>query len=110
MSTPRKRGPGGLSTEALLLWAALGAAVIGIGGINLCVRGAAELDGTSASLPGDSFALLLAVLRGSIPWSSTATLLAAVLGTGLSLAALAIVLLARWRRTGERRLRLRLVR
>ncbi|PPF42872.1 conjugal transfer protein [Pseudoclavibacter sp. AY1F1] len=104
MSAPRKRGPGGLAAEALLLWVALGTAVIGIGGVNLCVRLAAELERASPALPDDAFALFFAVLRGSIHWSSTASLLAVVLGAGLALAAVAIVLTVRGRRTGHRRL------
>lgn len=104
MSAPRKRGPGGLAAEALLLWAALAAAVIGIGGVNLCVRVAAELDGVSVPLPDDAFSLFFGVLRGSLHWSRTATALAIALGVGLVFVALAAVLSARGRRAGNRRL------
>lgn len=104
MSAARKRGPGGLAAEAVLLWVGLGAAVIGIGGVNLCVRGAAELDGVGLPLPADAFALFFGVLRGSIHWSRTATALAIALGVGLVFVALATVLSIRGRRAGNRRL------
>lgn len=104
MSAPRKRGPGGLAAESLLLWVALGTAILAIGGINLCVRGAAEFERAGSPLPADAFALFFGVLRGNIHWSRTATALAAMLGVGLALAGLAAVRIVRWRRAGARRL------
>lgn len=104
MNAGRKRGPGGLSTEAVLLWVALAVSAVSVGGVNLSVRGAAAIDDTGATLPDNPFALFFAVLRGRIHWNETATALAAALGVGLVLAGLAAALILRRRRTGGRRL------
>ncbi|PPF81685.1 conjugal transfer protein [Pseudoclavibacter sp. RFBJ3] len=104
MSAPRKRGPGGMAAEAVLLWIGLTAAVVAIGGTNLSVRVAANVERPSEPLPDDVFALFFGVLRGSVRWSATATGVAMALALGLALAVSATLLLARGHRTGSRRL------
>ncbi|NYF11782.1 hypothetical protein HDC34_000076 [Pseudoclavibacter sp. JAI123] len=103
MSAPRKRGPGGLATEAVVLWVALGTVVVAVGGTNVCVRAANAVDVTGSALPDNLFALFFEVLRGRIHWTETATGLAVVMSLGLLLAGTAATLLSR-RRSGARRL------
>lgn len=67
----RRPDPGGFSGEAVLLWAAVIAAVLAIGGVNVAVRIGARLDGAGQAVPGDVFTLFFGVLKGTVPWPSS---------------------------------------
>ena len=95
MSQPsnRRRDPGGLSTETLLLAVVIGLVVVGVGAINFAVRVGHRIDGTGVAVPDDPFRVVFDVLGGKLAWPAAGTWLLAVLG-GLLLVAVVLVLVA----------------
>jgi type IV secretory pathway TraG/TraD family ATPase VirD4 len=98
----RRRDPGGLSGEVVLLWAAVIAAVLAIGGVNVAVRIGARLDGAGQAVPGDVFTLFFGVLKGTVPWPSSSKWVLAVflvVVVAIGAAGVALTRPARRRRT-----------
>jgi type IV secretory pathway TraG/TraD family ATPase VirD4 len=105
MSTPnnRRRDPGGMSSESLLLLVGIGL-VVAVGVIvNVSVRLGHQLDGTGVQLPADWFTLPIQLATGRIAWPASGTWIVAVLAAiVLALLVLATVAAAR---AGSRRTR-----
>lgn len=105
MSTPnnRRRDPGGMSSESLLLLVGIGL-MVAVGVIvNVSVRLGHQLDGTGVQLSADWFTLPIQLATGRIAWPASGTWIVAVLAAiVLALLVLAIVAAAR---AGKRRTR-----
>ena len=101
MSTPnnRRRDPGGLGGETLLLLIVGLGAVAALVVLNVAVRLGHQLDGTGVELPSDPFAFTLGVILGRVPWPASATWIVIVLlAIVLALVVLAIVGVVRYRK------------
>lgn len=101
MSTPnnRRRDPGGLGAETLMLLVGIGGVVAAIVVLNVAVRLGHQLDGTGVELPSDPFAFTLGVILGRVPWPASATWIVVVLlAIVLALVILAIVGVVRYRK------------
>lgn len=101
MSTPnnRRRDPGGLSAESILLAAGIVIVMVGVVGVNLAVRLGHQLDHTGITLSSDPFTLTFEVLMGKVPWPASGTwIIAVVAAIVLVLAVLIIVAIARYRK------------
>ncbi|PPH38142.1 conjugal transfer protein [Rathayibacter sp. AY1E4] len=84
----RRREPGKANNDALMLGAAL-VAIAAIGIVWVAVAVGSKLDGVNEGLPSDPFEILSGLARGTVTWSSSATMIAAA-GGGV------IVLVALW--------------
>ncbi len=101
MSTPnnRRRDPGGLSAESMLLAAGIVIVIVGVVGVNLAVRLGHQLDHTGVTLSSDPFTLTFQVLMGKVPWPASGTwIIAVVAAIVIALAVLIIVAIARYRK------------
>ncbi|MDR7184600.1 type IV secretory pathway TraG/TraD family ATPase VirD4 [Microbacterium trichothecenolyticum] len=105
MSTPnnRRRDPGGMSSESLLLL--IGVSLVVVVGVivNIAVRWGHQLDGTDAQLPADWFSLPIGLLTRRTGWPASGTWIVAV----LSVVVLVLLVLASVAavRAGKRRTR-----
>lgn len=105
MSTPnnRRRDPGGLSGETILLASAIVLVVVGVAGLNLAVRVGHQLDGTTGELPSDPFGLVFGLFTGKVQWPAAGTwIIAGVAVVVLVLAVLIAVAIARSRKRSSR--------
>ena len=70
MSTPnnRRRDPGGMGGEAILLWVGIVAVVVLGGAVYGSVRLGHAIAGDGAELPSDPFALVFGVFSGNVSW------------------------------------------
>ena len=105
MSTPnnRRRDPGGISGEAILVWVGLILTVAAVGSVNVAVHLGHRIDATGVDMPGDPFALFFGVLGGDVPWPAAGGwVLAATLILAAVLAAL-VGLAVRGMRRGRTR-------
>ncbi|MWV51535.1 TraM recognition domain-containing protein (plasmid) [Rathayibacter sp. VKM Ac-2803] len=83
----RRREPGKAGTDGLMLSAAVTAiAVVGISWVSVAVG--SKLDGVNEGLPSDPFEILSGLARGTVTWSSSATMIAAAAGGVIALVAL----------------------
>lgn len=101
MSTPnnRRRDPGGMGTETLLLVVIVGLVGATILSMNLAVRLGHQLDATGEVLPGDWFVLPINVATGKTPWPASGTWIIAVLAAiVVALVVLIAVALAKYRK------------
>ncbi|MBW9211755.1 TraM recognition domain-containing protein [Mumia sp. zg.B21] len=98
MSTPtnRRRDPGVLSGEVILLWLGIIVVVLGVGTVYAALHLGHRLAGTGVDVPRDPFAATFGLLSGEIAWpgSSGWWVVAGVL-TAVALLAVAIGLLRR---------------
>ena len=105
MSTPnnRRRDPGGMGGEAILLWVGIIAVVVLVGAVYGSVRLGHAIAGDGAELPSDPFALVFGVFSGNVSWPAASWW---VLGGILAVAIALGVLVAVWlHRTRQRRSR-----
>lgn len=74
MSTPnnRRRDPGGLGAEAILVWLTVIAVVVMVGSVYAAVHLGHRFAGTGVKIPADPFALVFGLLGGDVPWPGTA--------------------------------------
>lgn len=93
MSTPnnRRRDPGGLSGETMLMWVGLVAVALLVGGVYASVRLGHAIAGDTSELPADPFSLLFAVFQGKVSWPAASWwvlggLLAVVIALGVLVA------------------------
>ncbi|PPG37876.1 type IV secretory system conjugative DNA transfer family protein [Rathayibacter sp. AY2B5] len=83
----RRREPGKANNDALMLGAAL-VAIAAIGIVWVAVAVGSKLDGVNEGLPSDPFEILSGLARGTVTWSSSATMIAAAAGGVIVLVAL----------------------
>jgi type IV secretory pathway TraG/TraD family ATPase VirD4 len=105
MSTPnnRRRDPGGLSGETILLASAIVLVVVGVAGLNLAVRVGHQLDGSAGDLPSDPFGLVFGLFTGKVQWPAAGMwIIVAVLVVVVALAVLIAVAIARSRKRSSR--------
>ncbi|PFG44954.1 TraM-binding TraD/TraG-like protein [Georgenia soli] len=103
MSTPnnRRRDPGGLSSEAVLIWVGIAVVVLVVGGAYAAVHLGHRIDGTGATIPTDPFGLFFGLLSGDVAWPAAGTGVLVALALAVALLLVGVVLLAR-RITGRR--------
>lgn len=99
MPSNRRRDPGALSTETILVIAFVVVSVVGGGAIWIAVTLGAQLAGTAGKLPGDPFAVVLGALTGDVAWPAPATWILAVLG--VVVVALGTLVTLWWRRSAS---------
>lgn len=70
MSTPnnRRRDPGGLSDEVVLLWVGIIAVVVVVGAVYTAMHLGHRLAGTGVAVPADPFSVLFGLLGGDLAW------------------------------------------
>ena len=106
MSTPnnRRRDPGRLSAETVLLWIVIAAVAVIVGMVNMAMHLGHRLAGTGAELPTNPFDVLFRLLSGDLAWPGAAGwwVLAAIAAL---LLALGVLVLLVWRRFQQRRSR-----
>ena len=74
MSTPnnRRRDPGGLSAEAVLVWIAVVLVVVVVGSVYAAMHLGHRFAGTGTSVPADPFSVLFGLLGGDLTWPGAA--------------------------------------
>ncbi len=74
MSTPnnRRRDPGGLSGEVVLVWVGVVVVAVVVAGVYAAVHLGHKIAGTGQVVPADPFAVLFGTLDQSIPWPGAA--------------------------------------
>ncbi len=74
MSTPnnRRRDPGGLSGEVVLVWVAVVLVVIVVGSVYAAMHLGHRFAGTDAEVPSDPFAVVFGLLGGDLTWPGAA--------------------------------------
>ncbi|MGW9114518.1 type IV secretory system conjugative DNA transfer family protein [Microbacterium sp. NPDC055683] len=74
MSTPnnRRRDPGGVSGEVVLLWLGIGAVFILLSSVYTAMHLGHRLAGTGVEVPADPFTLVFALFGGDVPWPGAA--------------------------------------
>lgn len=106
MSTPnnRRRDPGGIGAEAILLWVGILAVVVIVGSVYVAMQLGHRIAGTGAELPGDPFSLLFGLLGGKLDWPGAAGwwVLGGMLTVFLALGVLVALVVHRIRRGRSR--------
>lgn len=74
MSTPnnRRRDPGGLSGEVVLLWVGIIAVVVVVGAVYAAMHLGHRLAGTGVVVPADPFSVLFGLFGGDLAWPGAA--------------------------------------
>lgn len=106
MRTPtnRRRDPGGLSGEVILLWVGLLLVVVVVGAVYVSMHLGHRLAGSGAEIPADPFTVIFQLLAGSLTWPGAAGWWVL---TGFSLLvillmSLAVFLVRRWSKQRSR--------
>jgi type IV secretory pathway TraG/TraD family ATPase VirD4 len=99
MPSNRRRDPGSLSTETILVLVFIVVSVVVGGSVWAAVTLGAQLAGTADDLPDDPFAVVLGALTGDVAWPAPATWILAVLGVVVATLG---TLVALWWRRGAR--------
>lgn len=106
MSTPnnRRRDPGGLGAEAVLVWVAIVVVVIVVGAVYAALHLGHRLAGTGTQVPADPFAAVFGLLDGDLAWPGAAGwwVMGGLAVLGVLLAVLVGLLRRRLRRTRTR--------
>lgn len=106
MSTPnnRRRDPGGLAGEVILLWVGIVLVVAVVGSVYVAMHLGHKIAGTGIDVPADPFSVLFEVLGGELAWPGTTGWW--VLGAlGLVLVVLTVLVATIPRRLRKRRTR-----
>lgn len=74
MSTPnnRRRDPGGISGEVILLWIGIVLVVVVVGFVYAAMHLGHRLAGSGVEVPGNPFAVVFGLLGGDLPWPGAA--------------------------------------
>jgi len=74
MSTPnnRRRDPGGLSGEAVLIWIAVVLVLVVVGSVYAAMHLGHRFAGTDTEVPADPFAVVFGLLGGDLAWPGAA--------------------------------------
>lgn len=74
MSTPnnRRRDPGALTGEVVLLWVGIVLVVLVVGSVYAAMHLGHQVAGTGVQVPTDPFTVLFGVLDGTLPWPAPA--------------------------------------
>lgn len=106
MSTPnnRRRDPGGLGAEAVLVWVAIVVVVIVVGSVYAALHLGHRLAGTGTHVPADPFSAVFGLLGGDVAWPGAAGwwVVGGLAAIGVLLAVLVGLLLRRLRRNRTR--------
>lgn len=106
MSTPnnRRRDPGGLGAEAVLVWVAIVVVVIVVGSVYAALHLGHRLAGTGTQVPADPFSAVFGLLGGDVAWPGAAGwwVVGGLAAIGVLLAVLVGLLLRRLRRNRTR--------
>lgn len=106
MSRPnnRRRDPGGLSAEVVLVWVAVVLITVIVGSVYAATHLGHRLAGTGTQVPADPFQVLFGLLRGDLAWPGAAgwLMLGAIGALLLALSALASLVLRRLRQRRSR--------
>ncbi|EWT06222.1 conjugal transfer protein [Intrasporangium chromatireducens Q5-1] len=106
MSTPnnRRRDPGGLGAEAVLVWVAIVVVVIVVGSVYAALHLGHRLAGTRTHVPADPFSAVFGLLGGDVAWPGAAGwwVVGGLAAIGVLLAVLVGLLLRRLRRNRTR--------
>lgn len=100
MANNRRRDPGGLTGEVVLLWVAIVLVVLVVGSVYAAMHLGHQLAGTGTAVPADPFTVLFGLLSGDLPWPGAPGwwVLGVVAAALVLLAALVGVGVGRWRR------------
>ena len=73
MSVPnnRRRDPGGLSAETILIFIAVAAVVLTVGAVYVTMHLGHQLTASGTDVPADPFAVFFGLLGGDLPWPGT---------------------------------------
>lgn len=106
MSVPnnRRRDPGGLSGEVVLLWIGIVTVVVLVGAVYAAMHLGHKIAGTGTAVPANPFDVFFGLLGGDVPWPGAAGwwVLGAVGAVVLALAVLVLVATSRARRKRSR--------
>lgn len=106
MSTPnnRRRDPGGIGAEAILLWVGILAVVVIVGSVYVAMHLGHHLAGTGVVVPADPFSVLFGLFGGDLAWPGAAGwwVLGAVAAVVVALGVLVGLWLRRMRRNRSR--------
>lgn len=72
VASNRRRQPGALGSEAILMWVALVAVVLVVGSVYGAEHIGTRLAGSRVTIPSDPFAVIFGVLGGDLPWPGVA--------------------------------------
>lgn len=73
----RRREPGTMDAQTILLAVLVGLVVVGVALMNLAVHLGHRIDATGIAVPGDPFTLVVQVVTGELPWPRSGTWLLA---------------------------------
>lgn len=106
MSTPnnRRRDPGGISSEAALVWAAVLIVLTGSGSIYAAMHLGHRFSETGQTLPTDPIELVFGLIGGDLPWPGVAGwwVLGGIAAAALLVAVLVLIMLSRLRKARSR--------
>ncbi|BDZ44018.1 hypothetical protein GCM10025865_33600 (plasmid) [Paraoerskovia sediminicola] len=99
----RRRDPGGLSGETVLLFSLIALAMLALVAVNVAVHLGNRLDGVEPELPADPFAVAFGLVTGDVVWPDSATVVVSVFAAAVLVAALLVgVAIGRYRRNRTR--------
>ncbi|MGO2938694.1 MAG: conjugal transfer protein, partial [Glutamicibacter arilaitensis] len=64
----RRRDPGGMGSEAILVWIGVIVVVVGVGSIYAAMFLGHKIAGTGEALPADPFSLVFGLFGGKLNW------------------------------------------
>ncbi|WP_427019535.1 type IV secretory system conjugative DNA transfer family protein (plasmid) [Pseudarthrobacter sp. P1] len=103
MGAPSSNKRSQLSGETIILWVIITAVVLGVGSVTGAVHLGSLLAGDGQQLPGNPFALVVGLFKGTVVWPAAATWL--LIGFGVVVVAVAVLVLRAVLRRRSRRSR-----
>lgn len=106
MSQPnnRRRDPGGVGSDAILVWVGIILTVVVVGGVYATVHLGHRLAGTGEAVPANPFEVFFGLVRGRVSWPGTEGIWVAA-GLGVLLVLLIVAVAVLRRRRGSKRTR-----
>lgn len=92
MGAPSSNKSSQLGDETIILWVVIAVVVLGVGSVTLAVHLGSLLAGDGQPLPGNPFALVVGLIKGTVVWPAAATWVLVVLG----IVVLALAVLVLW--------------